>query len=170
MRFWFYDSETGPLKRAAVEVEDTNGNALPVLLFPVRNTGRARARSMLLILPKPLAAGDEIVIRKTEQSFQSMLGLNFQTLGFGPGRSADAAKLSVHFPKRLKPDFYRSADRENETEAKEFAGEQGDQIEVSPQMLRAVGNTVTVVTSVPLPADKSERRRFIKVVYCRIPS
>lgn len=171
LRFWFFDSKSGPLKRATIEVSDGQGNAIPALIFPVRNTGKPRSRSILLVLPKALADGGEFSITKAEESFATMLdylteGQNFQTLGMGVGRSADTVKLSVHFPKALKPKFFRDASRENSDEEKDFEGDTGLQVGgtySTSQSARA--GCFTVLAKAQMPQSAAEERRFLKVVY-----
>lgn len=173
LRFWFYDTPDRPSRRPTVEVTDSfTGELLPSLSLPVRNTGRVGARSIILILDKPMTKGQRLTITKSELSFESMgdyrrKGRDYQTLGLLPGRSAEKLRLTVHFPQGLRPALFRNASLDVPADVADYKDDRGIQVlgEFGTSSADRRG-CFTVHATASLPTTETQRR-YIKVVYHR---
>lgn len=170
MRFWFYNSSAGPLKRATVEVRDRSRRRRKVMLLPIRHQPGEQSRSSLLCLDRPLQPGERITILKSEQSFQGMIeymrdGIGYETLTMGPGKFAKELRITVHFPEADKPRHVRDASRDFPVELAKLEEEIGSQLRTTSRKSRKGRTGWVSHINAARPKAKSNEPLFIKVVY-----
>ena len=170
MRFFFYHAEQGSPKRATLSVTDASGAQRLAMMLPIRNTGLHRVRSTLVCLDRPLAPSDDITITKTEESFLGMVdyrekGYVHEILALGPGKSAEVFKVSVHFPKGMRPRNSRDASGDFDNEALDLEDEDGLHIPTTSTILTNARTGCDTVENSASLAEPSAQRRFVKVVY-----
>jgi predicted acylesterase/phospholipase RssA len=171
LRFFFYDSDSGPIKKTSLEIFDAQGNARKVLTLPLRVPGK-RIRGTLVCLDRPLLPDDVVKVVKVEESFDGMLqyesdGYCSQTVGLSPFKTADRLTITVHFPMSSKPLHFGDASPDRPKDAEMLAEESGLQLNTrtTTQSGRRTGCR-TVVSEVEMTGSP-EQRRFVKVVYYR---
>ncbi|WP_176399824.1 patatin-like phospholipase family protein [Novosphingobium sp. B 225] len=171
LRFFFYDSESGAIKKTNLEIFDGQGALRKTMALPLRIPGK-RIRGTLVCLDRPLKADERIKIVKTEESFDGMLeyetkGCCSQTVGLSPGRTSDKLTVIVHFPDTHKPLHYGDASLERPKDAEMLSDESGLQLMTRTVMhANKRAGSKTVVSEATL-TDQTEKRRFVKVVYYR---
>lgn len=172
MRFFFYDSEEGPLKRADLEVLDKDGNPRKAMMLPFRVPG-TRVRATLVCLDRPLRPEDEITVVKTEESFAGMSqytaeGFNSEQVSIGPGKQVDEIRVSVHFPNAMRPGVMEDASQDRPKDAALLSKQTGLQLATTTSIDDGQRVGCRTVTSATTNTGPSEQRRFVRVVYYRL--
>ncbi len=171
LQFFFYDSDTGPIKKTKIEVLGSNGEARLAMTLPLKIAGK-RVRGSLLCLDRPLSPTDVITVVKTEESFDGMIeyetkGFCYQTVGLGPGRTTDRLLITVHFPNEFAPAHFSDASRDRPSDTKQLSEEVGLHVSTTSSMSKTARTGCRTLTNEAKIDGSSELRRFVKVGYYR---
>lgn len=169
LQFFFYDSDTGPIKKTKIEVLGSDGKPRLAMALPLKIAGK-RVRGSLLCLDRPLSPTDVITVVKTEESFDGMIEYEanaccYQTVGLGPGRTTDRLSVTVHFPNEFNPAHFGDASSERQNDVKHLAEEAGLQVATTTSMSKTDRIGCRTITSETKIDEPSELRRFVKIGY-----